>query len=90
MQRKEIRCQRALVIERVAPSLRRRIRDDNCQEENDLCLDLVCGESHFNSIKMHLLSHCCDHIGQLGNIPLYSTEIAELAHKRQIKTDSTN
>ena len=35
-QRKEIRRQRALVIERVAPSLRRRMCDDNRQEENDL------------------------------------------------------
>ena len=56
-QRKEIRRQRALVVERVAPSLRRRMCDDNRQEENDLCLDLVRGESHFNFIKMHLLSH---------------------------------
>ena len=84
-QRKEIRHQRALVIERVAPSLRRRMRDDNRQEENDVCLDLVRGESHFNFIKMHLLSHFCDHIRQFGNIPMYSTEIEELAHKTQIK-----
>jgi len=61
-QRKEIRPQRALVIERVAPSLRRRMRDDNRQEENDLCLDLVRGESHFTFIKMHLLSYFCDNI----------------------------
>jgi len=45
-QQKEIQSQRALVIERVAPSLRRRMRDDNCEEENDHCLDLVCGQSH--------------------------------------------
>jgi len=84
-QRKEIRRQRALVIERVAPSLRGQKRDDNCQEENTLCLDLVRGESHFNFIKMHLLSHFCDNIPQFGNIPMYSTEIGELAHKTQIK-----
>jgi len=84
-QQKEIQSQRALVIERVAPSLRRRMRDDNCEEENDHCLDLVCGESHFNFIKMHLLSHLCDHIHQFGNIPMYSMEIGELAHKTQIK-----
>jgi len=41
-QRKEIRLHRALVIERVAPSLCR-MRDDNRQEENNLCLDLVRG-----------------------------------------------
>jgi len=84
-QRKEIRHQRALVIERVVPSLRCRMRDHNRQEESHLCLDLVRGESHFNFIKMHLLSHFCDHIRQFGNIPKYSTEIGELAHKTQIK-----
>jgi len=84
-QRKEIRRQRALVIERVAPSLQHRMRDNNRQEENHLCLDLVCGESHFNFIKMHLLTHFCDHIYQFGNIPMYSREIGELAHKMQIK-----
>jgi len=84
-QRKEIRRQRALVIERAAPSLRRRMRDDNRQEENDRCPDYVGGESHFNFIKMHLLSHFCDHIRQFGNIPMYSTDIGELTHKTQIK-----
>ena len=84
-QRNEIRRERTLVIERVAPSLRRRMRDDNREDESDLCLDLVRGESHFNFIKMHLLSHFCDHKRQFGNIPMYSTEIGELAHKIQIK-----
>jgi len=84
-QRKEIRLQRALVIERVAPSLWRSMRHDNREEENDLCLDLVCGELHFNFIKMHLLSHFYDLIPQCGNIPIYSTEIGELAQKTQIK-----
>jgi len=73
------------VIQRLAPCNRRRIGDDNRQEENDLFLDLVCGESHFNFIKMHLLSHLCEHIRQFGNIPMYSTEIGELPHKMQIK-----
>jgi len=57
----------------------------NRQEENDLCLDLVCGESHFNFIKMHLLSYFYDHICQFGNILIYSTVIGELAHKTQIQ-----
>jgi len=84
-QRKEIRRQRALVIECVAPSLQRPMRDDNRQEENNLCLDFVRGESHFNFIKMHLLSHFCDHIRQFGNILIYSMEIGELAHRTRIK-----
>ena len=34
---------------------------------------------------MHLLIHFGDHIRQFGNIPMYSTEYGELAHKEQIK-----
>jgi len=59
--------------------------DDNRQEENDPCLDLLRGESHFNFIKMHLVSHFSDHIRQFANILMYPTEIGELAHKTQIK-----
>ena len=84
-QRKKIRRQRALIRERVAPSQRRRIRDDDRDEENELRMDMIHGETHFNFIKMHLLSHFCDHIRQFGNIPMYSTEIGELDHKTQIK-----
>ena len=73
------------MIELVAPSLWRRIRDENGQEEIDLCLDLVHGESHFTFIKIHLLRHFCDHIRQFGNIPMYSTEIGELTQKTQLK-----
>ena len=61
------------------------MRDDNGQEENDLCLNLVRGESHFNFITMHVLSHFCAHIREFGNIPMYSTEIGELAHQTKIK-----
>ena len=46
---------------------------------------MIHGESHFNFIKMHLLSHFCDYIYQFGNIPMYCTEIGELAHKTKIK-----
>jgi len=84
-QRKEIRRQRALVRERVATSQRRRMPDDDRDEEDELRMKMIHGESHFNFIKMHLLSHFCDHICQFGNIPIYSTEIGELAHKTQIK-----
>jgi len=48
-------------------------------------MDMIHGESPFNFIKIHLLSHFCDHIRQFGNIPMYSTEIGELDHKRQIR-----
>jgi len=82
---KEIPRQKGLIRERVALSQRRRLRDDNRDEEDELRMDMIHGESHFNFIKMDLLSHFCDHIRQFGNIPMYSTEIGELAHKTQIK-----
>ena len=84
-QRKEIRQQRSLRREGAAPSQRHRICDDDRDEENELRMDMINAESHFNFVKMHLLSHFCDHIRQFGNTPMYSTEIGELAHKTQIK-----
>jgi len=84
-QRKEIRRQRSLMREGAAPSQRRRIRDDDRDEENELRMDMINAESHFNFVKMHLLSNLCDHIHQFGIIPMYSTEIGDLAHKTQIK-----
>jgi len=84
-QRKEIQRQRGLMRERVATSQRRRMRDDDHDEEVELRMHMIHGESHFNFIKLNLLSHFCDHIRQFGNIPMYSTEIGELAHQTQIK-----
>jgi len=69
----------------VAPSKRRQIRDDDRQEEHEQPMDLNYRESHFNFIKIHLLSHFSDHICEFGNIPMYSTEFGESAHKEQIK-----
>ena len=48
-------------------------------------MDLVHAESHFNFIKIHLISHFRNYIYQFGNIPIYSTEYGELVHKEQIK-----
>jgi len=89
-QGKEIRRQRALIRERLAPSQRRRMRDDNQDQEDELRMDMIHSESHFNFIKIHLLSPFCDHIHQFGNIPMYSTEIGELAHKTQIRKDGAS
>jgi len=69
----------------VAPSKQRWRLIDNRDEDNDLRMDMIHTESHFNFVKMHLLSHFSDHICQFGNIPMYSTEFGELAHKDQIK-----
>jgi len=48
-------------------------------------MDMIDCESHFNFVKIHLLSHLSDHIGQFGNIPMYWTETAELAQKTHLK-----
>jgi len=84
-QQKEIRRQRELMRERMATSQRRQMREDDQDAEDELRMDMIHGESHFNFIKIHLLSHFCDDLPQFGNIPMYSTEIGELAHKMQIK-----
>jgi len=67
--------------ERAAPSQWRRIRDDNRDQENELRMDMINAKSHFNFVKMHLLSHFYDHIRQFGNIRMCSTEIGELTLK---------
>ena len=84
-QRRKIRHQSKLMSQPVAFSKRHWICDDNSEEEHERRMDLIHSESHFNFIKIHLLSHFSDHIGQFGNIPMYSTEFGELTHKEQIK-----
>jgi len=69
----------------VAPSKRRRIRDDDPEEDHEGRIDLIDRKSHFNFIKIHLLSHFSDLIRQFGNIPMYSTDLGELHHEEQIK-----
>jgi len=48
-------------------------------------MELIHSKSNFNFVKMHLISQFRDHIYMFGNIPMYSTEYGELAHKEQIK-----
>jgi len=82
--RKELRCQRAQMQERLPPSQRCQIRDNDRQEQNDQCMELIHSESNFNFVKMHLISHFRDHISMFGNIPMYSTKYRELGHEEQI------
>jgi len=84
-QGREIQHQRTQMSEPVAPCKRRRICDDDREKEHERHMDLIHRESHFNFIKIHLLSHFSDPIRQFGNIPMHSTEFGELAHKEQIK-----
>jgi len=85
--RRELRRQRTLVNQTVTKSTRkrRRIQEQYREEENDQRMDLINAKSHFNFVKMHLISHFGDHIYQFGNIPMFPTEYGELTHKEQIK-----
>ena len=48
-------------------------------------VDQAVEKAHFNFIKMHLLRHFGSTVQRFGSIPLFSTDISELAHKTQIK-----
>jgi len=52
------------MTERVATSQWRRMCDHYRDEQDKLRVNIIYGESHFNIIKMHLLSHFCDQIHQ--------------------------
>jgi len=60
----ELRHQRTLVNQSVAKSAheRRWIQDQDGEEENDQRMDLINVESHFNFVKMNLISHFGDHM----------------------------
>ena len=47
--------------------------------------ELIQREKHFNFIKMHYLNQFVQHERRFGSVPMYSTDIGELAHKEQIK-----
>ena len=64
-----------------------RIRHDNREEETDQRMELIHCESKFHFVKMDLISHFRNHIYTFGNIPMYSTEYGERAHKVQIKDE---
>jgi len=84
-QRREIRHQRTQMRQPLAPSTRRQIHDDDCDEEHERLMDLIHSESHFNSIKIYLLCHFSDHIRQFGTMQMYSMEFGQLAHMDIIK-----
>jgi len=84
-QRRELRHDRPKTSERIVHAKRRLVRDAEREEETKRGMVLIFCESHFNFIKMHLLSHFGDHICEFGHISMYSTEFGELAHKPQMK-----
>jgi len=69
-----------------APKRRQQADQDRLQRFNQRA-DLIRQDNHVNFIKMHYLCHLTSHIGHFGSIPMYSTEINDLAHNKQIKED---
>ena len=64
---------------------RRRLLDESHLERTDKREEILRNKSHFDFIMLHLLVHYCSHVRKFGNIPMYSTDVGELAHKVQIK-----
>ena len=66
-----------------APNRRRRM--DEAQIPRTIqWAELIQQESHFNFIKMHYLNHFLQHVRLFGSLPMYFTDIGELAHNEQI------
>ena len=64
---------------------RRRLLDENCMARADKHSEILRNRSPFDFIKIHLLVHYCSDVQKFGNIPMYSTDVGELAHKVQVK-----
>jgi len=67
-----------------AAKRRQQVNQDRLQRFNQRA-NLIRQENHFNFIKMHYLSHDSSHVRRFGSIPMYTTEIGQLAHKEQSK-----
>jgi len=59
--------------------------DQNRVQRVNQRADLIRQENHFNSIKMHYLTHFASHVQRFGSILMYSAEMGELAHEEKIK-----
>ena len=66
------------------------ILDANHAQRTEEHEEYLLSQSHFNFIKIHLLVHYSSHVREFGNIPMYSTDVGELAHKVQIKEGYRN
>ena len=69
-----------------APNRRRRIGETRIERANQWA-ELIQRENDINFIKMHYLNHFVQHVRRFGSVPMYSTNIGELAHREQIKED---
>jgi len=67
-----------------AAKRRRGVNQERLERANQR-RDLIRRKNHFNFIKMHHQSPFDSHVWHFGSISMYSTEIGELAHEKQIK-----
>jgi len=58
----------------------RREDDDKVEVEKQIEASLK-EDSHFNFIKMHLLTHFAEHIRELGNLSNFTAELSESCHR---------
>ncbi|KAF8439589.1 hypothetical protein BGX38DRAFT_1318767 [Terfezia claveryi] len=63
------------------PTKRRKLQEEQAQENEELVNDTLTSGAHYNFPKMHLISHFADQIAKYGSLPQYSTEICEASHK---------
>jgi len=77
--------QRAKEIHHRTVANHRRQADQERVKRSDRRAALIRGETHYNFIKMHYLTHFVSHVRRFGSISMYSTEIGQLAHKDPIK-----
>ena len=67
-----------------APNRRRRMDEARIERANQWA-ELIQRENHFDFIKMNYLNHFVQHVRRFGSVPMYSSDIGELAYKKQIK-----
>ncbi|KAF8442596.1 hypothetical protein BGX38DRAFT_1144070 [Terfezia claveryi] len=55
------------------PTKRRKLQEEQAQENKELVNDTLTSGAHYNFPKMHLISHFVDQIAKYGSLPQYST-----------------
>ncbi|KAL0630702.1 hypothetical protein Q9L58_010450 [Maublancomyces gigas] len=71
--------------QRLPPSKKRKREVEDKLERDEEMQHVLRNDSHFNFIKMHLLTHFAANIKKFGNIPMWSMEIGDTSHEEIIK-----
>ena len=59
--------------------------DEAQMERANQWAELIQRENHLDFIKRHYLNRLVQHVRRFGAVPMYSTDVSELAHNEQIK-----